>query len=132
MNNNDDVYDADAVENSASIPARCRQAARVNRKSESTIRLYIAICQALAENPMTAEQCAAQLGRSRAAVQPRISELANEYCLIRPTGGKRRNASSGKYAAVWTYNFVPGQIDTLRRRLEKPTEPENRGSFFDD
>ncbi len=114
------------------IPKRCRAAARVDRKTESTIRLYTAICFELAREPMTAEQVANVLGRSRAAIQPRISELYRDYGLIRPNGGTRRNASSGKPATVWAYKWLPGRIEDMRRHFDEPERPEPTGSFFDD
>jgi DNA-binding NarL/FixJ family response regulator len=48
---------------------------------------------------MTADEVAAQLGRSVLSVRPRVSELVRVRA-VRKTGRRRRN-SSGMSAAVW-------------------------------
>lgn len=49
--------------------------------------------------PLTADQCAAQLGIDKYSIRPRFSELSDAGA-IRDTGERRRN-SSGKSAIVW-------------------------------
>lgn len=49
--------------------------------------------------PLTADQCAAQLGIDRLSIRPRFSELAATG-MIRDTGERRLNASH-KRAIVW-------------------------------
>lgn len=50
---------------------------------------------------LTADECAARLGRSVLSVRPRLSELANaERPWIARTGERRKN-ESGHSAAVW-------------------------------
>jgi predicted ArsR family transcriptional regulator len=53
----------------------------------------------LKEKPLTADECASELGESVLAIRPRLSELRAKG-KIEPSGARRRNAS-GKMAEVW-------------------------------
>jgi len=54
---------------------------------------------ALCEQPMTADEVAAVLGKSILSIRPRLSELVRLGC-IRDTGRTAPNAS-GKNAVIW-------------------------------
>ena len=49
--------------------------------------------------PLTADQCAAQLGIDKLSIRPRFSELAALGSIV--DTGERRTNSSGKSAIVW-------------------------------
>ena len=55
----------------------------------------------------TAEELSDRLGYTRVSVQPRVSELRAKG-KVRNSGKRRRNASSGKFAAVWVAAMPEG------------------------
>lgn len=55
---------------------------------------------ALANGPLTPDECAARLGIDKLSIRPRFSELSN-FGKIIDTGERRLNSSSGKRAIVW-------------------------------
>lgn len=57
------------------------------------------VLAALAAESMTADECAARLGKSILSVRPRLSELRT-MGLIADTGTRRKN-ESGMSATVW-------------------------------
>jgi hypothetical protein len=69
---------------------------RISGNSSTILGKILAI---LKSTPLTAEEIAAQLGRSGRSIAPMISELRAKG-LVENTGSRRLNAS-GKQAAVW-------------------------------
>lgn len=62
-------------------------------------RLRQQVKEALACGPLTADECAAELGESILSIRPRFSELL-ALGEIEDAGDRRRN-SSGRKATVW-------------------------------
>lgn len=60
---------------------------------------------------LTAEELTERLKRSRAAIQPRISELKNEGFVM--ASGERRRNSSGLTASVWV--LTPRETYEVKR-----------------
>lgn len=67
-----------------------RRAPRLQRECLDQLLLY---------GPMTADECATNLGMDKLSIRPRFSELAT-LGKIADTGERRRN-TSGKLAVVW-------------------------------
>ena len=74
------------------------QAAFESKETAETLRG--AVLDALANNDLTADECAGAMGKSILSIRPRFSELL-AIGAIRDTGQRRTNAS-GKRAIVWT------------------------------
>jgi hypothetical protein len=81
-------------------PGTSEQAAREVESEASHLRAACYRC--LLEQPSTADEVAAKLGRSVLAIRPRISELVAKFRVIE-TPQRRKNVS-GKWAAVWKVN----------------------------
>lgn len=77
-----------------------RDAARAAESGAETLRAEaFAAIAAAGERGLTADECAADLGRGVLSVRPRVSELRN-LGKIAPSGLRRRN-ESGAGAIAW-------------------------------
>lgn len=57
------------------------------------------VLKALADNPATADECAAELGKSVLSIRPRLTELSAMGSIV--DTGERRPNLSGRSAIVW-------------------------------
>ena len=58
------------------------------------------VLDVLFHEDLTADECAAEIGRSRLSIRPRLAELARLGKIV-DTGETRANVESGKQATVW-------------------------------
>jgi len=75
-----------------------KAAADSMREKAPTLRQKV--LDVLFHQDLTADECAAEIGKSRLAVRPRLAELARLGKIV-DTGETRANADSGKKATVW-------------------------------
>jgi predicted ArsR family transcriptional regulator len=79
-------------------PGTSKAAADSMREKAPTLRQKV--LDVLFHQDLTADECAAEIGKSRLAVRPRLAELARLGKIV-DTGETRANVESGKQATVW-------------------------------
>lgn len=101
-------YLGDGYPNSAgfSEPTTSRAAAEaINATLTERQREVIDAMRQAGDRGLTADECAAEIGRDVLAVRPRLTELGKHKGMIEKTGERRPNAS-GLLAAAWRIKRV--------------------------
>jgi len=82
------------------VPGTSQEAAKAVSRGVRPVRDAVYAAIAASEGGLTADEAAAIVGRKRAYVRPRVSELAEEG-RVRKTGRRRKNPETGLSATVW-------------------------------